>query len=271
MRKRDALVLGLVVVATLVVVFLVLRKKATFGEFRLGPNTMPRVLAIRGVQLHRSALIWEKRTFIKIKSNTELRGAIDTLTDRLPLSPTAKQAASQSCLQMLDAYSSGNWDLFRSVRIPSPNYTINGRALRVLSKSVTNSIRPDLLEDYRALWSKTFETNGLFDEASFLTDSVSVLDMPISQIRDVPVPIFTAKTNQNWISYSPVQVFDYSHAASTHSGSVRILRLFFFGKLGSEVRLYMITFLWNENTLMWLPFRLSIAAAKVPLVRVKAF
>lgn len=271
MRKLHFVILCIAIVSTLLLVSMVLWRKTTVGKLRVGPNAYNLPAGVvkarfkKGAFL-RSQAIWANREFLSISDDELVRSNISALIGQLPLESNAKAAADQSCYQFLMAYSAGNWDVFKSVRIPSTNYDLNEHLLDKISKR--HAIQAtDPIDEYHQLWSKTFANGGLFDEVSFSTDSVSVLDVSMDDVSDVFFPSFTAKTNQNWMIQTPNRIFDYRQTELKDLDRAEVFRFFFFGKKGSEINPYMLTFVWDKKQSLWLPWRMNIALAGFQKIR----
>lgn len=251
------MLLLIVALPTAVLIPLVLWRKAAAPQFRFLPGdyNRPSVLKVKipADSLSRTKSIWTDRQFVEVTNEDTLRNAIDDLTGKLALQAGARTAASRSCYDLLLGYGTGDWDKFKSARIPSPNYHID---VRTVSKA-------NAIEQYHSLWNKTVKT-GLYNEVSFNESSVGVFDLPVEQISTIRFPTITASTNENWFQVSPLQLFDYKRTELQYLTNAQVLRFFFFGKAGAEVNLYMVTFVWDEGISEWLPWRLTIAYSGPP-------
>jgi hypothetical protein len=162
---------------------------------------------------------------------------------------------------LLQAYGSCNWGIFQSVIIPSTNYVVNEHALEKLSSKLGLLIATTPLDEYHEIWTRTIAKDGLINEVSFVDDSISILKLPIEEVSHVGLPEFTSKTNQNWALSVPAKIFDYRKTELANLHQAEVLRFFFFGKAADEVNPYMVTFVWDTNGSVWLPWRMTVAMA----------
>ncbi len=208
--------------------------------------------------LRRSQAIWADRQFLEVTNDGALRNAINALTGQLPLDSDAIVAANESCYRLLVAYSSGDWDAFKSVMIPS------------LSIPDAQS-RKTWLDQYHTRWNATFRRGGLFNECSFTVDPLTVLDIPMDQIPNLHFPTFTAATNDNCITLT--QLLNPNRADLKKMDKAKVLRFCFFGRAGSRVNLYTTIFVWNDQDSVWSPWLMRIADASVgqPRLNLDAF
>jgi hypothetical protein len=249
-KKTHFIIGGIAILISAMLVILVLWRKATVGEFHIGPNARNlsgvSITHFKLSSLRRTRAVWADRRFVGMSSVNTVRSEIDALMEQLPLQPDAKVAASQSCYRLLLAYRSGDWNVFKSVVIPSLHIP-------------EAQSRKSWLDKHHALWNATFAEGGLFNEISFTVDSVSVFDMPMNQVGEVGFPTFTAVTNQNWISLT--RILEPNRADLRKLDKGKVLRFFFFGRAGSHVNPYMTLFVWDKQDSVWLPWLTRIAYA----------
>jgi len=271
MKSKYALTFA--VISSLLLICLVLWRRNASNTIIAVNTPHPGVTALKMdvSKLRKSETIWANRAFLKIEKDDEIQGLLGDLVGRLPLSEKAKLAANRSCWGMLKAYGSGDWYMFQSVRIPIKGYEINTQMVKALKMNAPDKSSETSIEVYHDAWNNTFKKTPLFDQVSLESNAVTVLTLPLIDIKGVAFPQFTTLANQNWMTISPTRFFDYDKIMSNKSNQVQVLRFFFFGKIGNDTRPYMVIFVWNEDDSVWLPWRMTFALVKTPLHNVLAF
>src|ERR1019366_368529 len=123
----------------------------------------------------------------------------------------------------------------------------------------------NVLDIYHLVWGDLVNTNGLFSDISFITNSITVVETSPDYLVQISAPPFTDKTNQTYFTHSPRSILDYNAKLSVPpSQKIKALRFFFFGKKGRECDFYMFVFALDEPSGVWVPWRLSIGCAAAP-------
>ncbi len=270
---KKYVLIFLFVFPVLVLVCLVLYRKnhgVVDGQGEQGGLTPSGAAFITGAPLRRSNDIWTNRVFLTATENDEAFRAVETLAGSLPVSENVKSNAVQTCIEIIKAYGRGDWDAFLSVRAPSPDYAIDLQAVEALEReakrynvtNIPNVTAENVLDIYHRVWKDLVDTNGLFSEISFITNSITVIETSPNYLAEVAVPSFTAKTNENYFILSPRSILDYS--AKFSDQKIKALRFFFFSKEGKKCDFYMFVFALNEQNGIWIPWRLSVGHTAAP-------
>lgn len=277
--KKNALLFLFVFPLLVLACLAFYRKKHSVigGQYGLMPSG---VASVNGNLLHKSHNIWTNRAFITVKENDEAFRAVETLASSLPISENLKSNAVQSCVGIIKAYGRGDWRAFLSARAPFSDYDINPQAVGALERevkhcNVTNVSKvttATALDIYHLVWEDLVDTNGLFSDISFIANSITMVETSPNYLVQIAVPSFTAKTNENYFTLSPRSILDYSTKLSMQqSQKIEALRFFFFGKKGRECDFYMFIFALNEQSGVWIPWRLTIGYTAAPSHKVAVF
>jgi len=234
-----------------------------------GPNgLMPSgVLRLSGDLSRKTYDTWTNRAFITVKDNDKAFSAVETLAASLPVSEEAKKSAIKSCVGIIKAYGRGDWEAFLSSRVPFPDFEINPQAIVALNRTaqhrnVANDAKittANVLDIYHLVWPGLVNTNGLFSEISFVTNSIDVIESSPSYLAQIAPPSFADRANQACILYNPRSILDYSAKHSAQKlQKVKALRLFFMAKHETECNFYLFIFVLDEQNEVWFPYHLSI-------------
>lgn len=270
--KRRYIISAIAVLPSLILILLAFWRKDAQSSTELEISTpQPGITAYRiePGKLRNTESIWLDRKFLEVKKEIEIRSLLQDNVRSLSLSENAKADAENSCWSILKGYGLGDWDTFKSARVPIEGYGITQLA-RTLIKTPTDASSEDLMEIYHSFWNKTFQSNALFAEVSIPTNAVVLINLPLNEIQHVSFPQFTDPRNQNWVSISPPNFFDYT-GHLTNSNELQALRFSFFGRRGREVNMYLLVFLWDDDHSAWLPWRLQVALTRKPSHKIIVF
>jgi len=246
--------------ALLIVIFAISGKRTNVEVSILSPNT-----------LQATEDVWNHRNFIAISNSAAVNDALIGMMSKLKMRADAKNLALASIQGILAAYAASDWPSFERFRIPLPDFNVPPDVEVALRKHGPEAYRNrPIVEVYQAIWEATFK-EPLFFSVSFVTNSLTLLDMPFDRVKFINLPEFTDPTNENWLEATPTLVFDYSahlkreQEKTNANQSPMVLRLFFFGHDESgHTKPYMIVFVWDEENAIWLPSQFTHLSAKTP-------